>query len=122
MEALGLFILIKTPTIFQLIDRLIVKPEEILEDMVISIKLWVYPTNFMVLQPKSTLGEYTLILGQSWLAIVGTYIGHESRNNTISHGTSNKQITLYPLSKPSIDHGIPFWYNEEGSDEDKVFH
>jgi hypothetical protein len=63
MQALSLAGLMGTPTILQLIDRSTIKPEGILEDVVISLDSWEYPAKFMVLQPKTSLGEYPLILG-----------------------------------------------------------
>jgi hypothetical protein len=63
MQALGLTGLRGTPTVLQLTDRSTIKPEGILEDVVISVDSWEYPTDFMVLQPKTSLGGYPLILG-----------------------------------------------------------
>jgi hypothetical protein len=63
MQALGLTGLRETPTILQLADRSTIKPEGILEDVVISVDSWEYLTDFMVLQPKTSLGGYPLILG-----------------------------------------------------------
>jgi len=42
-----------TPTILQLVDRSTVKPEGMLEDIIIYIESWEYPIEFLVLQPKS---------------------------------------------------------------------
>jgi hypothetical protein len=53
----------ETPTILQLTDRSTIKLEGILEDVVISMDSWEYPADFMVLQPKTSLGRYLLILG-----------------------------------------------------------
>jgi hypothetical protein len=50
-----------------------IKTEGTLEDVVISIYSWEYPTNIMVLQSKSNIGGYSLILGMPWLAIVDAY-------------------------------------------------
>jgi hypothetical protein len=35
----------------------------------------------------------------------------------ISHGTSTKQLTLYPPAKPNIDLETPLWVDREESDE-----
>jgi hypothetical protein len=53
----------RTPTILQLADRSTIKPEGILKDVVISMDSWEYLTDFMVLQPKTSMGRYPLILG-----------------------------------------------------------
>ena len=42
-----------TPTILELADRSTIKPEGILDDLVISVDSWEYPAEFLVLQPKS---------------------------------------------------------------------
>jgi len=45
-----------------------------LEYVVIFIDSWEYPTDFMVLQPKTSLGGYPLIMGMPWLVTVDAYI------------------------------------------------
>jgi hypothetical protein len=90
MESLGLTSLRETPTILQLDDRSTIKPEGILEDIVISIDSWEYPTDFMILQPKYSLGGYPLILGRPWMATIDAYISCRLGNMTISHETSTK--------------------------------
>jgi hypothetical protein len=74
----------------------------------------------MVLQPKTSLKGYPLIMGSPWLAIVDDYIG--CRNMTISHETSTKELTLFPLAKPSLDFQAPLWANGEDSDEEAEAH
>jgi hypothetical protein len=64
-----------TPTVLQLADRSIVKPEGMLEDIIISIDSWEYPTDFLVLQTKSQFNGYPLIFGRPWLATIDAYIG-----------------------------------------------
>ena len=68
VRKLGLTNLRPTPTILELANRSTIKPEEILDDLVISVDSWEYPTNFMVLQPMSQLVGHPLILGIPWLA------------------------------------------------------
>jgi hypothetical protein len=70
----------------------------------------------MVLQPKSNLGGYPLILGRSWLDIIEAFIIYRSWDMTISHGSSTKRITLYLDAKPSsnLDNSPLF----EGNDEE----
>ena len=53
VKILGLTNLRPTPTILELADRSTIKPEGILDDLVISVDSWEYPTEFLVLQPKS---------------------------------------------------------------------
>ena len=55
------------PTIQELADRSKVKPEGIVDDVIVSIDLWEYPVDFIILQPKSSLGGHPLIPGRPWL-------------------------------------------------------
>jgi hypothetical protein len=117
MKSLGLIGLRGAPTILQIVYRSTIKPKGILEDVVISMDSWEYPIDFMVLQPKTSMGGYPLILGMSWLATANSYIGCRSGNMTISHWTSNKILNLYPPTKPSIDLEKLVWVDGEESDE-----
>ena len=76
----------------------------------------------MVLQPKSPLEGYSLILGRPWLAIVDPHIGFRSRSMVISHERYTKQLTIFTPSKPNIHPRIIFWVEKEGSDEGHVVH
>ena len=91
-----------------------------MEDVVISVDSWEYPTYFMVLQPKSNLGGYPLILGRPWLATTNAYIGCRSNNMTISHRNSTKKVTLYPHVKPTTNHEMPIWMGNEDNDDESV--
>ena len=64
VRKLGLTNLRPTPTVLELADRSTIKPEGILDDLVISVDSWEYPADFLVLQPKSQLGGHLLILGR----------------------------------------------------------
>jgi hypothetical protein len=96
-----------TPTVLQLADRSTVKPEGMLEDIVVSVDSWEYPADFMVLQPKANLGGYPLILGRPWLATADAYISCRSRRYDHLPWNSTKKMTLYPPAKPSLDLEIP---------------
>jgi hypothetical protein len=93
-----------------------------LEDVVILVDLGEYPTDFMVLQPNTSMGGYPLILGRPWLANTDDYIICSLGNMTISHGTSTKQLTLYSPSKPCIDLETPLWVDREDSEEQGEVH
>lgn len=64
MQLLQLVNLQPTQTILQLVDRSTVKPKGIIEDLVIALDSWEYPTDFIVLQPKVNLSSYPLISGR----------------------------------------------------------
>ena len=53
VRKLGLTRLRPTCTVLELADRSTIKPEGILDDLVVSIDSWEYPTDFLVLQSKS---------------------------------------------------------------------
>jgi hypothetical protein len=52
-----------TPTVLELVDRSTIRPEGVIDDLVISVDSWEYPADFVILQPKSRLGGHPLILG-----------------------------------------------------------
>eukprot|EP00253_Pinus_taeda_P033163 PITA_33163 len=54
----------KTITVLQLAYCSTVTTKGIVEDVIVSIDSWGYPTNFLVLQPKAKLNVYPLILGR----------------------------------------------------------
>lgn len=56
--------LMPTPIVLQLADRSIVRLKGIIEDIVIKLASWEYPTDFIVLQPKFNLASYPFILGR----------------------------------------------------------
>ena len=97
----------------ELVDRSTIKPEGILDDLIISIDFWEYPADFLVLQPKSQLGVHPLILGRPWLAIVDAFISCRSGSMTISDGTEIKNLTLYPLARPSLEAETTLWMEPE---------
>ena len=86
LSHIGSFELLPTPTMLELVDRSKVKPEGVLEDIVISLDSWEYPAYFYVLQPKTNLGGNPLILGRPLLSTVDAYIVCRSGNMTITHG------------------------------------
>lgn len=81
-------------------------PEGIVEDFMVSIDSWEYPDDFLVLQPKAKLTGYPLILGTPWLATVDAYISCRARSMTIKNGHMYKQLVLYPLSQPLLEHDL----------------
>ena len=46
------------------------------------------------------------------------YISYQARNITIKNGPLSKQLVLYPLAKPSIDHDLPIWLEDQ---EDELY-
>ena len=86
VRKLGLTNLSPTPNFLELADRSTIKPEGILDDLIISVDSWEYPADFLVLQPKLQLGGHPLILGRPWLATANACISCQSVSMTISDG------------------------------------
>src|SRR5271168_711709 len=99
MDQLKLPNLLFTPTLLQLADRSIIKPNGVLEDIPVSLDSWEYPVEFMILTPKSNLGGYPLILGRPWLATADAFISCMSGDMFISDGSSTKKFNLYPPAR-----------------------
>lgn len=53
-----------TPTLLQLPDRHVMKPNGVLEYVCVSLYSWEYHVNFMVLTTKNNLGGHPLIVGR----------------------------------------------------------
>ena len=86
----------KTTTILQVADQSTVTSEGIVEDVMVTIDSWEYPTDFLVLQPKAKFNGYPLILGRPWLASTDSYISCWARNMTIKNWPLSKKLALYP--------------------------
>ena len=84
-----------------------------MDDLVISVDSWEYPTDFLVLQPKFQLGGHPLILGRPWLATVDACISCRSRSMTISDGTEINNLNLYPPSRLSSEAKTILWMELE---------
>src|ERR1700733_13219339 len=73
-----------TPTLLQLADRSVIKPDGVLEDVCVSLDSWEYLIDFMVLTPKNNLGGHPLIIGRHWLTTTDAFIGYRLGNMFIS--------------------------------------
>jgi hypothetical protein len=120
MNKLQLSNLRNTPTILQLADRSTIKPEGILEDIIVSLDSWEYPIDFMVLQPKSNLGGHPLILGRPWLATIDAFISCRSGDMTIAYGDSVKKFNLYPPTKALTESEFSQCFQETNDNEEIV--
>ena len=102
-----------TPTLPQLADRSVIKPDCVLEEISVSLDSWEYPVDFMILTPKNTLGGHRLILGRPWLATANAFISCISGDMYISDGNSTKKFTLYPPAKAIIEIDDKEWISDE---------
>jgi hypothetical protein len=98
-----------TPTILELVDQSTIKPEGVIEDLIISVESRNYQDDFVVLQPKTKLGGHPLILHRPWLATTDAFISCRSGSMTISNGYETKQLTLYPHATPLINNDNSIW-------------
>eukprot|EP00253_Pinus_taeda_P028513 PITA_28513 len=113
MEQLKLPNLLFTPTLLQLADRSIIKPDGVLEDISISLDSWEYPIDFMILTPKSNLGGHPLIIGRPWLATTDDFISCRSGDMYIPDGSSTNKFNLYPTEKEITEVGDNEWVDDE---------
>eukprot|EP00253_Pinus_taeda_P021687 PITA_21687 len=108
------------PTILELANRSTIKPEGVIEDLVISVESWNYLANFVVLQTKTKLGGHPLILGRPWLATADAFISCRSGSMTISNGQETKQLTLYPHATPMINNDNFVWLDYEDEETQPI--
>ena len=99
MERLKLPNLLYTPTLLQLANRSVIRPDGVIEEFSVSLDSWEYPIDFMILTPKNNLGGHPLILGRPWLATADAFISCRFGDMYISDGNSTKKFTLYPIEK-----------------------
>ena len=107
-------------TVLQLADRSTVAPERVVENVMVSIDPWEYPTDFLILRPNTKFNGCPLILGIPWLATGDAYISCRVGNMTIKNGHLSKQLVLYPPAQPSLEHDLTLWLEEE--EEYEVYH
>eukprot|EP00253_Pinus_taeda_P016231 PITA_16231 len=110
----------ETPTILELADRSTIKPEGVIEDLIISVEYWNYPADFFVLQTKTKLGGHPLILGRPWLATTYAFINCRSGSMKISNGSEAKQLTLYPHATPMINNDNSVWLDYDDEDTQPI--
>ena len=103
MEQLKLPNLQYIPTLLQLANRSVIKPDCVLKAIYVSVYSWEYPVDFMILTPNNNLEGHPLILGRHWLATVDAFINCISGDIFIFDGSSTKKFTLYPPTKTMIE-------------------
>ena len=113
MEQLKLPNLLYTPTLLQLADSFVIKPDGVLEDISVSLYSWEYPIDFMILTPKNNLGGHPLVLGRPWLATTDAFISCRSGDMYISDGNSTKKFTLYPPARTITKIDDKEWIDDE---------
>ncbi|XP_059078054.1 uncharacterized protein LOC131876629 [Cryptomeria japonica] len=109
MQKLNITSVRTTTTVLQLIDSSIVTLDGMVEDLVVTLDSWEYPTDFVILSPKATLGGYLIILGRPWLAKTYAFIGCQSKDMTIFYGTKTKTLALYSPAQPQLEDEHLVW-------------
>eukprot|EP00253_Pinus_taeda_P025356 PITA_25356 len=100
-QKLGITSAEPTSTMLELADRSVVRPEGILHDVMVSVHSWEYPTNFLIINPKTRLDGHPLILGRPWLATANAYISCRQGNMIITKGADIKNLVLVvPYNNP----------------------
>eukprot|EP00253_Pinus_taeda_P019898 PITA_19898 len=77
-QKLGITSVEPTSTLLELADRSVVRPKGTLYDVMVYVDSWEYPTDFLIINPKTRLDGHPLILGRPWLATTDAYIGCRS--------------------------------------------
>jgi hypothetical protein len=101
MEQLNFPNLHPTPTILELADRSKIKPEGVLDDVIVSLDSWEYPIDFMVLHPKSPSRGHLVILGRPWISTTNAFIGCRSRKHVYFTWGFSETSDLIPTCKTS---------------------
>ena len=104
-----------TPSIVELVDRTMVKPNGVMDDIIVSVASWEYPVNFMVIESKDHSKGNPILFGRPWLATANAFIGCRDGEMTFSNGFSTQRLILYPLAQPITENS--WWFNCSFGDE-----
>lgn len=88
---LGIKTMRNTSIVLQFIDRLIKKPTGILEDILVRVDMFIFPTDFVILDMEDKEQEIPIILGQLFLATRRTLI--DMQKGELVFRFQNDQIT-----------------------------
>jgi len=102
LKRIGIGDLKPTKMTFQLADRSIIYPAEILEDILIKVRKIYIPTDFVVVDIKKYF-EIPILLGRPFLATVGDVINVKYGNIAFHVGDEKVEFEIAKLMKdPSI--------------------
>ncbi|XP_041995742.1 uncharacterized protein LOC121745864 [Salvia splendens] len=93
-EKLGEAKLVKTGMVIQLADESCIRPEGILEDEIVKVNKFKYPTNFFVMKMTEPGAEEStgVLLGRPFLSTASTVI--DVRHGTMKLGFNGEQLTF----------------------------
>ena len=63
-QKLGITSLDPTMTLLELANQSVVKPEGTLQDVMVSVDSWEYPTDFLIINPRNRLDGHPIIIGR----------------------------------------------------------
>ncbi|XP_059077044.1 uncharacterized protein LOC131876213 [Cryptomeria japonica] len=102
-----------TTTMLQLANQSTAKREGVLKDVTVTIYAWDYPVDFLVLKARKKASRYPIILGRPCLETTLALIDCKFDSMTISNCKRQKELTLYPLAKPTFHSDTQYWVDEE---------
>jgi len=105
--------------IMQLAESSTVTPNEMIENIVVTLDSLEYLADFMILSPKVNLFGYPIMLCWPWLATIDVIINCRLGNMTISNGQAKKKIDLYPLAQLLPDLSTSIWL-DLGDEEEEL--
>jgi hypothetical protein len=118
LEELQLKLLLRpTLTVLELADKTKVIPEEILDDIIVTLASWDYLVDFLVIHSKDPTKGNLVIFGRPWLATTNAFIVCREGEMTISNGLSIQKITIYPPTQPIMEN---LWWLEFPYDNEKI--
>ena len=74
MKTLQLEHLRPTQNLLELVDKSIITPVGILDDITMTLASWEYPVDFLVIHPKSPKPGHPVVLGRPWLDTADAFI------------------------------------------------
>ncbi|XP_052479557.1 uncharacterized protein LOC128034757 [Gossypium raimondii] len=96
--------LTKTGVVIQLVDRSVVHPKEVLEDVLVKVNELIFPVDFYVIKMEedSTPGSSDLLLGRPFLSTASTKIDVRSGTLTMEYDEEIIKFNVYnAISHPS---------------------
>ena len=98
MRTLQLNHLRPTWTLLELVDKSVIIPAGILDDVTVTFVSSEYHVDFLVIPSKSSKPVHLVVLGRPWLATADAFISCQSGEMTISNGTQSQKLILFPPS------------------------
>jgi hypothetical protein len=82
--------------LLELADKSVIIPAGSLDDVTVTLASWEYQVEFLEIHSKSSKHGHPVVFGQPWLATTDAFISCRSWEMTISNGTHNQKLILFP--------------------------